>query len=118
MLLILILVTAVFSIISGITVLILGHWHDLGLKFAGITLSMLASLSFLGFSLIDPGVLHCAVDKDFYIGLSCSVIARNLSVIFFNIAIGRDAIALKGRDRRFTTHEAALAWPLTRQRRS
>lgn len=108
MLYILSMITASAIILTGFYVLAKGTWHSFGLKFAGVALSTMAALWLVGSDIVyGGGMMTCSPDMDVQQCFTFELyhVVRNLAFIIFHIAIGRDAIHYKRKDRRGT------AWP-------
>lgn len=89
-------------IIVGIYVLAHGDWRKFGLKFAGVSLSTAAAIWLMAAQLYIGGVFTCPADMPATACMTFEIyhIIRNVAFLIFHIAIGRDAIQFKKRDRR------------------
>lgn len=99
------LFTAIAVIATGIYVMVKGEWFPFGLKFAGICLSTLAAMWLLSADIYLGGsVLTCPATMPSNMCMTFELyhVLRNVAFIIFHIAIGRDAIHYKKRDRRGT----------------
>lgn len=106
------IITALSVIGTGLYVLANGDWHKFGLKFAGVCLSTTAAIWLLGAELfIGSGVFSCPTEMPAQACLTFEIyhILRNVAFIIFHIAIGRDAIHFKKRDRRGTPCQKNLS---------
>lgn len=96
----LICITAILSVASGIFVMIFGDWRKLALKFAAVSLSTLVSIFALLLILSKSPVDSCLAT-----GALCDVysfyqVVQNMAFVLFHLAVGRDAIKVRCRDRR------------------
>lgn len=98
MLSIILTVTSIMCVISGIAAMALGDWEKHMLKFAGIALSLTAAI-FMTFihltSQVDNMCLSTAICNQY--ALYGAV--RNVSFIIFHIACARDAVRLRQGER-------------------
>lgn len=88
------------GLVSGVFVLAHGDWRKLQLKYAGVAMSTVCSLLLLIITLLDDRKMSCEADS-----LSCLFwgvyhLSRNFTFCVFHVAIGRDAIHFKKRERR------------------
>lgn len=97
-------ITGVSVIGTGLYVLAKGDWQPFMLKFAGVCVSTTAAIYMLAATVIFNGFAYCSSDTPANLCMTFEIyyIARNAAFIIFHIAIGRDAIHLKKRDRRGT----------------
>lgn len=99
------LITALTIIFTGVLVLTLGDWRKFGLKFAGVVLSTTAAFGLLIVeATASDWSLNCVgpMAQQEHFSLELYHLFRNVAFIIFHIAIGRDAIHFKQRDRRGT----------------
>lgn len=99
------LLTTFGIIATGFYVLAKGDWHQFGLKFAGVSLSTIAAIWLFASQIaFSSGAFTCPIDMPETTCFTFEVyhIVRNLAFILFHIAIGRDAIQYKNKDRRGT----------------
>lgn len=94
-----ILLTGVASAVSGVFVLSRGDWKQLQLKYAGLTLSTIASIIFVLMLMTDSQFVICHEE------LNCqtrnlSQLATNIALIIFHLSTGRDAIRRREGERR------------------
>lgn len=95
------LLTAFIGISSGMAVLALGDWRYFKLKYAGVAISTAASIWFLIMFIIFGGdIALCNSSRLFCMTGDIYHTTRNIAFIIFHLAVGRDAITLKERDRR------------------
>lgn len=97
-------ISAVAVIGTGIFVLAAGDWRPFTLKFAGVCLSTSAAIYMLTARIIFGNFNYCSGETLPIVCLTFELyyITRNVAFILFHIAIGRDAIHFKKRDRRGT----------------
>lgn len=109
------LITAVMIVVSGVYVIAKGSWHQLGLKFAGVVLSTTAA----GWMLIATMIFgqtsfacQLGMPPEACLAVQLYSVVRNLAFIVFHVAVGRDAIIIKHRDRRGTACQTSFSKPL------
>lgn len=110
------IITAALIVISGLYALAAGEWSKLGLKFAGVSLSTMAATWLLIADWISGGnVLACHIDNTpACLTLDLYYVVRNVAFLIFHIAVGRDAVHFKKRDRRGTSCQQTISKPLSR----
>lgn len=109
------LITAGAVIISGLYVIAHGNWHKFGLKFAGVCLSTMAGGWMLPANFIfGAGIFACpaGMAETSCMAIQIFFIVRNLAFIIFHVAVGRDAIVFKHRERRGTACQTNSSKPL------
>lgn len=100
--------SAVCVSLSGLFVLFNGDWRMLRLKYAAVSISTLASFWVLTVMAMDGGIgLHCTRSPMFCLTIQFYICIKNVVLILFNAAVGRDAISLKKhRERRTWTRNS------------
>ncbi len=99
------MITAFSIVVTGIYVMAKGDWSRFALKFAGIGLSTTAALYlFSADFILGGGIMSCSPDMNPQQCLTFELyhVVRNIAFVIFHIAIGRDAIHFKRRERRGT----------------
>lgn len=96
----LVFISAALALLSGVYVLARGNWRPFGLKFAAVSLSTTSSLVMLALAYQTHAMLICQHDTLICLSRDIYILMRNLSIVFFHVALGRDAIRYKFRDRR------------------
>lgn len=95
-------VTSILLIISGITVMAMGEWRQLRLKFAAVAFSTASAIFLAIVHLRMDGPTICT-NTALCLQYSLYGVIRNTCFVIFHIACGRDAILLKHCDRRCCT---------------
>lgn len=97
-------ISAAIIVVTGVYILARGDWRSHQLKFAGVCISTSAALYMLTISLMFNGFNYCTNEGQPFLCHTIEIyyIARNVALILFHIAIGRDAIRVKQYDRRGT----------------
>jgi len=99
-----IIASAVFSAITGATVIALGEWKRFALKFAAVALCFTVDISFLGIIWCHPDELMNPKNAEILTTVGLLIMAKNLDHILFYLAFGRDAIHFKNKERRATLY--------------
>lgn len=86
--------------ISGLGVLFLGKWNAMKLKFLAVSFVTISAVWFLFYYYMFYDVLACRTVEDMCKMTDSYLLLRNIAILLFNIAIGRDAIVYGKRDRR------------------
>lgn len=97
--------TAIISIITGLGALWLGDWSRLKLKYAAVALSTCTAIMILIFHFLNNGIMECSLVM---LGCELKIItfsARNIAIILFHVAVGRDALQFSKKDRRRHSEE-------------
>jgi hypothetical protein len=82
-----------------------GDWKKFALKYAAVSLSTASAMWFAAYLLIyQSDLLTCRTDDILCFTGDLYHIARSTAFILFHIAVGRDAIHYKKRDRRVRRH--------------
>lgn len=95
-----VLISLLASVTVGGSVLAMGHWEKLALKFGAVALCMAIDCSFLGILAFHPDSMTNANDTNIMEIFRVLIIAKNIDHIMFYLACGRDARAIKIGDRR------------------
>lgn len=95
-----ILISALISVFTGITVVALGEWKRFALKFAAVSLCLMVDLSLMSVLFFHPDELANPIHAGIVDMVSVLLIAKNIDHILFYIAFGRDAIIFRKKDRR------------------
>ncbi len=101
MLSVLLFITGITCIISGLTVLALGSWEKHMLKFAGIALSVTSAI-FLSYIHITSQVDNLCMSSAICDQYALYGAVRNIAFIIFHIVCARDTIRLRQGERRHT----------------
>lgn len=96
----LVLISAFLTIATGVYVLAKGDWKPFGLKFAAVALSTSASFVMFMLAYQRNQMFGCEQDTVICLSRDTCIIVRNISIVLFHIAAGRDAIRYRHRDRR------------------
>lgn len=87
-------------IISGFAALLWGDWRKLKLKFAVVLLSTVTATWFAILLAVSDYQPSCSGSDLFCSVMWLYVLARNLIFVLLNVALGRDAILIKNKERR------------------
>ena len=99
------LTTGLFVIVTGVYVLARGEWRPFKLKFGGVCISTTAAIYMMFAAITFHGLNYCTNETLPAMCLTFELyyIARNTALILFHIAIGRDTIQYRKRERRGAT---------------
>jgi hypothetical protein len=106
--------TTLTVIATGLYVMAAGTWNQLGLKFAGVALSTSAGAWLLFSQLFFGNKMDCSLSASMCLTFGVYHVVRNLALIAFHVAVGRDASAIKRGERR----RGKTAWPTSISRQS
>lgn len=96
-----VLISAIICVASGLYIIAMGKWKELKIKFAAVALSTAVSLVMVSYGMFQHQSLFvCNQDTISCLNRDVCIFLRNIAILLFHIAVGRDAIAYKKGDRR------------------